>query len=114
MTIVLLASGAVTVTGMVRPLMRPCASLTVIASVFGPCVVAASTAAENENVLPEDWKTCVLLPPIELRLPVTLRPVLAGLVPGVTFTVSWVVPPAGTLGGTADPVPDGGVDPFTV
>src|SRR5471032_1926786 len=113
MTMVLLASGAVTVTGMVKPLLRNCASLTVIASVFGPCVVAASTVAENENVLPDDWKLCALLPPLELRSPVTLMPVLAGLVPGVMFTVSWVVPPAGTLGGTAAPVPDGGVDPFT-
>src|SRR3954471_10910069 len=113
MTIVLLASGAVTMTGMVKPLLRPWASLTVIGSVFAPAAVAASTAAENENVVPEGWKLCALLPPIALRSPVTLRNVLAGLVPAVTLTVSWIVPPAGTLGGTADPIPVGGVDPFT-
>src|SRR5437879_6137066 len=109
MTMVLLASGAVTARGMLKLLLRPCVSLMVIARVFGPCEAPTSTVAENENVLPEAWKLCVLLPPIALRAPVTVRPALGGFVPGVTVTVSCVVPPAGTVAGTADPIPVGGV-----
>ncbi len=46
---------------------------------------------------------------IALRSPVTVMPVLAGFVPGVTITVSVAVPPGATVGGVALPVPVGGV-----
>src|SRR6267378_3000882 len=54
---------------------------------------------------------CVAEPPIADRLPVTARPVLAGLVPGVTVTVSSDEPPGGTAAGLAAPTPEGLLGP---
>jgi hypothetical protein len=46
---------------------------------------------------------------MELRFPVTAKPVLAGPPPGVTFTVNRVGLPAATDDGFAAPVPVGAV-----
>src|SRR5882762_3925643 len=54
---------------------------------------------------------CVAEPPIADRLPVTARPVLAGLVPGVTVTVSSDELPGGTALGFAAPTPEGLLGP---
>ncbi len=44
---------------------------------------------------------------MDARLPVTVRPVLTGLAPGVTVTVRRVVPPTLTDEGAAAPTPLG-------
>ena len=51
----------------------------------------------------------MLYAPIELRSPVTARPELVGFVPGVTVTVSSVLPPACRAEGDAVAVAAGGV-----
>jgi len=48
---------------------------------------------------------------MEVRSPVTARPVLPGLVPGLTVTVNNVEPPGDTDEGLAAPVPEGLVAP---
>src|SRR5581483_256195 len=48
--------------------------------------------------------------PMEVRLPVTAIPVLAGFVPGVTLTVRSVEPPATSRFGLAAPLPEGLVE----
>ena len=45
---------------------------------------------------------CVAGPPMELRSPVTVIPVLVGSAPGVTVAVKRVVPPGLTLAGVAN------------
>src|SRR5882762_8275279 len=57
--------------------------------------------------VPSSNNACVAEPPIEVRLAVTARPVLVGLAPGVTFTVSSDEPPAATEEGLAVPDPVG-------
>src|SRR5581483_10589884 len=83
---------------------------------FIPAVVLPATVAENEKVLSPDVTSpfvplstncCVAELPIAVRSPVTVMPVLVGLAPGVTVTVSSVVPPAATVFGLAAPVPVG-------
>ena len=49
------------------------------------------------------------MPPIEVRSPTTVMPVLGGFAPGVTVTVRSVVPPGATVLGLAAPTPVGGV-----
>ena len=46
-----------------------------------------------------------------VRLPVTERPLLVGFAPGVTATLSNVLPPCKTEDGVAVPTPDGFVEP---
>src|SRR5205085_11339832 len=75
---------------------------------FVPVVVLMATAALNEKVLlPLSANACAIDPPIEMRLPVTLRFVLFGFVPGMTLTVKRVASPGLTLEGEALPVPVG-------
>src|SRR5258706_9155287 len=58
-------------------------------------------------------KNCWLAePPMAVRLALTAKPVLVGPVPGVTVTVSRVVPPARTELGLAAHVPRGLPQPF--
>src|SRR5690348_16660885 len=95
---------------------RACASPMLIGRLLGPLAVAGATLAWNENVLspaaaspcvPSSKNACAAAPPIGLRSPVTVMPVLAGLAPGVTATVSSVALPASTVLGLAAPAPDG-------
>ena len=61
---------------------------------------------------PSSKKPCVGFPPIGVRFTVTVSPVDAGFVPGVTATFSSVVPPAATELGSAVPTPVGDVLPL--
>src|SRR5687768_8769193 len=88
--------------------------------VFMPAVVAAPTVAANEKVLspgvtspfvPLSKNCCVADPPIVVRSPVTVTPVLVGFAPFVTATVRSVLPPAATVPGFAAPTPLGFVGP---
>src|SRR5262249_22863452 len=115
-----LSGAAVTVRVMVAEPLRPCASEIEIGRVLLPGVVVTVTIVENDNVLfPADtaplepWSKNgpVAEPPMLLRLPVTTMPVLVGFAPGVTSTVSKVVPPWATDAGDAAPAPVGLVVP---
>src|SRR5438477_189035 len=86
---------------------------------FAPLVVAGATVAKNEKMLSfgvtsplvaSSKNGCVAAPPIEVRLPLTVSPLLAGFAPGVTATVSSVVLPAVTVLGLAAPTPAGLVE----
>src|SRR5262249_14483736 len=103
--------------------LRPCASVIEIGSVFAPGVVVTVTMVENENVLlpavtsplvPSSKKGSVAEPPMLLKSPLTVMPVLVGLAPGVTRTVSNVAPPWTTDAGLAAPFPVGLVVPTGV
>ena len=98
---------------------RPWASVIVKGSDFGPGGVTGATTARYEKVrsfgvtspfVPLSKKACVADPPIAVRLPLTARPVLGGLVPGVTATVRSVELPAGNEDGFAAPTPVGSFD----
>ena len=91
----------------------------VAGTAFAPGVVASGTAAEKLNTLSpavtspfvaSSKNCCVGVPLIEVRSPLTARPVLAGPVPGVTATVSSVEPPAVTVDGLEAPTPEGLVE----
>jgi hypothetical protein len=98
---------AVTVSEIDVDPVRDCPSVMVTGKLFPPGLVPAVTVAVNVNTLPEPLNTCADEPPIELRLAVTPNPVLVGFAPGVTVTVSVVVPPACTDAGAAAPLPVG-------
>src|SRR6478672_7833703 len=114
-------NGAVVTTRvMVAEPLRPCASEIEIGRDLVPGVVVMVTTVENENVLfpavtsplvPSSKNGSVAEPPMLLRFPVTTIPVLVGLAPGVTSTVSKVVPPWITDAGDAAPEPVGLVVP---
>src|SRR5574338_1412376 len=115
-------TGAVIVRAMLVEPVRACASAMLTGSVFAPAVTLAGTVAMYVNVrsaattspwVPSSKKACVDEPPIELRSAVTVSPVLAGFVPGVTATVSVVADSTSTDEGVAVPTPDGlvGVGP---
>src|SRR5215213_8533117 len=85
-----------------------CASAMLTGIVFRPEVVLTGTVARYEKTLSPDVASpfvplsknaCDPEPPIELRSPVTVRPVLVGLAPGVTVTVSVDELPAKTVPG---------------
>src|SRR5881394_1876619 len=57
--------------------------------------------------VPSSKNGCVEEPPIEVRSPVTAKPVLVGFVPGVTVTVRRLDPPGTTTFGFAAPEPEG-------
>src|SRR5215471_5076620 len=87
---------------------------------LAPAAVPGSTVAWNEKMLspattspwvPSSKNDCPAAPPIDVRSPDTVSPVLAGPVPGVTATVSSVDEPAATLLGLAAPIPLGLVEP---
>src|ERR1051325_6011310 len=97
---------------------RACESVTANGSVLPPSGVAGATVALQEKTLspalasplvPLSTNVCVALPPMELRSATTAMPVDDGFVPGVTVTVSSVVPPGATELGLALPLPAGGV-----
>src|SRR3569623_417363 len=76
---------------------RDCASVIVTGRDFRPGVVLPPTVALYDRVpspaaaspfRPSSWKACVALPPMLLRSAVTAMPLLAGLLPPVTATVS--------------------------
>jgi len=107
--------GGKTVRDAFAVLLRPCASRTEIGSDFAPTLVLFATVAVNENVpLLLSMKACAAEPPIANRSPVTVMPVLAGLVPGVTVTVIVLVAPGRTLPGFVEATPVGGVEVATV
>jgi hypothetical protein len=58
---------------------------------------------------PSSWNADAADPPIDARSPVTVTPVLAGFVPGVTSTVSSVVCVTASDAGAAAPIPLGDV-----
>src|SRR6185436_10172886 len=75
---------------------RACASAIATANVLPPGAVPSGTVAMYENVRsaavtspfePSSNRLCVADPPIDVRLAVTVSPVLVGLDPGVTATV---------------------------
>src|SRR5919108_680146 len=69
------------------------------------------TASRNEKLLPPlSVNACDAEPPMALRSPVTVMPLLAGLLPGVTVTVIVLEAPGRTAPGFADATPVGGVD----
>src|SRR3954468_15171879 len=71
--------------------------------------------AVTSPFVPVSENACVPEPPIWLKSPVTVIPVLTGLAPGVTVTVRSVAAPACTEFGLATPVPEGGFEAgFTV
>src|ERR1041385_7850112 len=115
-----LSGAAVTVSVMVAEPLRPWASEIEMGSVLLPGVVLMVTTVEKENVLllavtsplvPSSKNGSVAEPPMLLRSPRTVIPVLVGLAPGVTSTVSNVVPPWMTEAGLAAPAPVGLVVP---
>jgi hypothetical protein len=86
--------------------LRDGASPLVTGKRYTPGVAASGMLAVNENVpSPLSANACVALPPILLRSADTLKPVLAGFVPGTGVTVSVVDPDGATLDGIATPEP---------
>src|SRR5258706_9392529 len=97
-------TGAVTVSEMKALPLRPSWSLAVTGNDLLPTVVLTPTAVNQEKVpSPLSLKSWVAPPPIDVRAPVTLSWVLAGLLPGETETVSVVESPAETDEGFAVP-----------
>ena len=97
---------------------RACESTIVTGRVLPPSVVAGATVALKEKTLsppvtspfvPLSKNDCEAAPPMEVRSAVTKMPVEVGFCPGVTATVSNVVPPGVTELGLALPLPTGGV-----
>src|ERR1041385_3239218 len=115
-----LSGAAVTVSALVAEPLRPWLSVIEIGSVLFPGVVVTVTIVEKEKVLlpavtsplvPSSKNGSVAEPPMLLKSPLTMMPVLVGLAPGVTSTVSSVVPPWMTEAGLAAPAPVGLVVP---
>ena len=103
-----------TVSVIVAAPLRACASASATLIVFDPELVAPPTTALNEKMLspgvtspfdPSSKRVCDALPPIGVRSAVAVMPVLVGDCPGVTATLSRVVPVAGTVAGVAVPFP---------
>src|SRR5438270_2657776 len=117
------SGAAVTMRVIAAEPLRPCASEIAMGSVLVPGAVVTVTMVEKENVLlpavtsplvPSSKKGSVAEPPMALKSPRTIIPVLVGLAPGVTSTVSKVVPPWMTEAGLAAPAPVGLVTPTGV
>ena len=97
---------------------RASASLTVKGIDLKPADVPLSTMAMYEKtlssgvaspLLPSSKNGCAAEPPIAVRSPTTVMPLLAGSLPGVTATVSRVLAPRTTENGLALPSPVGSV-----
>ena len=90
---------------------RPCASLTMTGRLLPPVVMLESTVASAVKLppLPSPVKVAVDAPPMLLRSALTVIPVLAGLVPGVTTTARVVAQPGATVAGVAVATADGSV-----
>ena len=85
-----------TVSEMVAVPVRPWTSFRVTGSDLAPSVVAFETVAVNENVpsppvasplVPLSKSVCEALPPIDVRLTLTVMPVEVGFCPGDAATV---------------------------
>src|SRR5262252_3863933 len=104
----LFGGGRVLTVKLIDPLPeRDCASDMVKGMVFTPGVVLFATVALKVKVFPLPENDCVGEPPIDDRSATTAKPVLGGLFPGITFTVSSVESPGNTEDGLALPVPEG-------
>src|SRR5438105_2213210 len=93
---------------------RPWTSWMVTGRDLLPSAVPAPTVALYENVpspvvtsplVPSSNIVCDALPPIGVRSAMAVMPVLAGDWPGVTATLSSVMPVAETVDGVAEPAP---------
>ena len=111
---------ACTVIVVVAVLLRSSASETVKVRTRGPEGVPGATVTSSEKVrspavtsplVPSSNRGEGFAPPMLVRSAVTARPLLVGLPPGVTATVSSELPPAGTELGFAAAVPLGAVGP---
>ena len=109
----------VMVTEILQLPVRTWASVIVAGIVLRPDVVAGATVAWYEKILspaiaspfiPSSRKVCDAERPVIDRSAVTARPVLGGVVTGVTVTVRSVMPPGATVLGLAAPTPLGLVD----
>src|SRR6187455_3387757 len=96
------------------PAVRDCASETVKGSDLLPSDVDAATVVAKVKTLSPAVRSPPLIPsskkswlerPIAERLALTVIPVLAGAVAGVTFTVNTAGSPAATDDGVAVPTP---------
>ena len=112
--------GTPTSSVMLPPLLRICASATVNGNIFNPLVVLLSTVAWKEKMLSPAISSpfvalskngCAANPPMDVRSHRHGDSRLVGFAPGVTVTVSSVVPPGMTLAGSAAPTPVGSVGP---
>src|SRR5258708_35417102 len=97
-------------------LLRPWASATTMGRLLAPGVALTATTAEKENVpspavgsplLPSSKKGWVAGPPIALKSPLTVIPVLAGPLPGGTTTPTRAGPPRAPEARGALPAPPG-------
>ena len=95
--------GWLTVRGMVAEAVRACASVTVTGRESAPVDVVVTVGVKEKVPSPLSVKDWVALPPMRLRSPLTVMPVLAGEVAAVTVTVRTVVWPAVTVAGLARP-----------
>ena len=104
----------------VAVLLRSSASEIVKVITRGPEGVPGATVTSSEKTrspavaspwVPSSYRGDGSTPPIGVRSALTARPVLGGFAPGVTATVSRVLPPAGTEGGFAAATPVGAVGP---
>src|SRR6185312_12404091 len=112
---------ATTVRLMVALPVRLCASVMVAGMDFAPRDALPETVVWNVKTLspavmspcvPSSKNVCDAEPPIDVRSAETARPVLVGLLPGATFTVSVVGEPCATVDGFAAPTPEGFVGPL--
>src|SRR5215471_5893759 len=106
--------GLLTVKVMGAGLLRPCPSATVAGMYLAPVVSGAAARKVNtlspgvaSPLLPSSKNCCEALPPMAERSPVTVIPVLGGVVAGVTRTMSSVVAVASSDEGEAVPKPEG-------
>lgn len=103
--------GALIVRFCVRLTLLACASEATAVTTRLPPVVFAGIVAENEKILsfgvtspfvPLSKKVCVAEPPMSVRFPTTVIPVLGGVVAGMTETVKSVFPLGETVVGLAE------------
>src|SRR5437588_8845243 len=87
---------------------RDCESMMVNVSVLEPGTPMTVVVYEN-TPLPVLVSDCVADPPIVVRSATTVIPVLIGFCPGVTVTVSRLIPPECTEPGSAVATPVGRV-----
>ncbi len=113
-------AGLCTLSAIVAAPLRDCASLIAAGRLSTPGVAPGPTVARYEKtrsppvtspLVSSSNRACAPEPPISVRSAVTARPVLVGLAPGVTVTVSSVVPPTCTSDGLDAPMPLGLVGP---
>ncbi len=99
-----LGAGCATVRAMGAEAELPWVSVTVTGREMAPEDVVVTVAVKEKTLLPLSVKAWFWMPPIRRRSPVTVMPVLAGDVAGVTVTVRMVCVPAIIDAGLAAPV----------